>query len=123
MMARKPTKLIDIDIEAMERAIEMKRERSEADREQIEDMLRERPWHECGAFAAYGAQCHALALRPWESPPTEVDPDWADHTGVDHYGRIAAARLLRRLLDAGLSRYEPDPIAALARAERIEAAE
>jgi hypothetical protein len=30
-----------------------------------------------------------------------------------------ATRLLRRLLDAGLSRFEPDPIAALERAASI----
>jgi hypothetical protein len=33
-------------------------------------------------------------------------------------GRRAAAELLRRLLAAGLSRYEPDPVNAL---ERLEA--
>jgi hypothetical protein len=32
-------------------------------------------------------------------------------------GRAAAAELLRRLLAAGLSRYEPDPLRALARIE------
>jgi hypothetical protein len=32
-------------------------------------------------------------------------------------GRAAAAELLRRLLAAGLSRYEPDPVNALARVE------
>jgi hypothetical protein len=33
------------------------------------------------------------------------------------------ARLLRRLLAAGLSQYEPDPIAALAAAEKLQVAE
>jgi hypothetical protein len=32
-------------------------------------------------------------------------------------GRAAAAELLRRMLAAGLSRYEPDPVNALARVE------
>ena len=32
-------------------------------------------------------------------------------------GRAAAAELLRRLLAAGFSRYEPDPVNALARVE------
>jgi hypothetical protein len=107
----------------MTRAIEMGRQRCKADREQLDEFLRERPWREVGEFAAYGCQCATLKLKPWQSPPCEVDPDWADDTGDDHHGRIAAARLLRRLLAAGLSRYEPDPVAALERAERIEAAE
>jgi hypothetical protein len=38
--------------------------------------------------------------------------------GDDHLdGDFAAAKLLRRMLKAGLSRYEPSPIAALERAK------
>jgi hypothetical protein len=33
-----------------------------------------------------------------------------------------AARLLKRLLDVGLSKYEPDPLAALEQAEQRQAA-
>jgi hypothetical protein len=44
-----------------------------------------------------------------------------DQDGADGpiFGRRAAAELLRRMLAAGLSRYEPDPIAALEAAERV----
>jgi hypothetical protein len=106
----KPGKLTEVDREAMTRAIEMARQRCAADCEQIEEMLRERPRHECGAFAAYSAQCHALGLRPWQTPPCELtDSDRALDSvrgDDDPRGSRAAARLLRRLREVGLSRYE-----------------
>jgi hypothetical protein len=106
----KPGKLTEVDREAMMRAIEMARQRCAADCEQIEEMLRERPRHECGAFAAYSAQCHALGLRPWQTPPCELtDSDRALDSvrgDDDPRGSRAAARLLRRLREVGLSRYE-----------------
>jgi hypothetical protein len=122
----KPPKLNEIDREAMDRAIEMGRSRCKADRDQLDEMLREKPWREVGEFAAYSAQCHSLRLKPWQTPPTEIgDPDLVlAHTRDDHRGYRSAARLLKRLLDARLSRFEPDPLAALANAEHaIDAAE
>jgi hypothetical protein len=47
-----------------------------------------------------------------ESGP-RIRPD-AEQRPVDEGGRL----LLQRLLDAGLSRYEPDPLRALAEAEK-----
>jgi hypothetical protein len=41
---------------------------------------------------------------------------------ADTCGARESAELLRRLLDAGLSRFEPDPLRAIAEAERRQAA-
>jgi hypothetical protein len=40
---------------------------------------------------------------------------------VRAHGRAQAARLLREMLDAGISRYHPDPVAALKAAKRRKA--
>jgi hypothetical protein len=109
----KPAKLTKLDVEAMERAIEMGRARGKAEREQLDEMLKNRPWHRVGEFAAYGCQCETLGLKPWQTPPCELtDPD-AYASGDDHRGLRAAARLLERLQDLGLSKYEPDPLHAI----------
>jgi len=110
-----------IDRDALARCIEtMRNSANPADREQIEDKLKAEPWIEAAELAAYSWQFDALRLKPWQSPPCWVDPrdikatlSAGDHGVGRHY---ATAKLLQRLLAAGLSRYEPDPIAALERA-------
>lgn len=52
--------------------------------------------------AVYELQVRSLGLRPWECPPCFATPN-----------NTPEGRFLRRMLDAGLSRYEPDPIEAL----------
>ena len=76
-------------------------------RSQIDRQLDSRPWEEVGAFAAYSCQMKSLRLKSWELPPCEVRVDNTDPECA------YAAKLLRRLLAAGLSRYEPDPVSAL----------
>jgi hypothetical protein len=120
----RPTKrseFSEIDRDAFRRAIEIVRANAdEARREQIDDKLATEEWEEVGEFAAYAAQCASLKLKPWQSPPIwirdlegalKLPPD-------DHRGERNAAELLKRLLDSGLSRYEPDPLRALARTEQ-----
>jgi hypothetical protein len=63
-------------------------------------------------FAAYSLQCDALNLKPWQSPPMDAGDDKPrDESPVA--GRVAAWELRRRLIAAGLSKFEPDPIRAL----------
>jgi hypothetical protein len=59
-------------------------------------------------------------LKPWQSPPCWIDDlEGALAAGDDGIlGDYAGATLLRRMLDWGLSRFEPDPVAALKRAQR-----
>jgi hypothetical protein len=116
-------RLSPVDRTAMERAIEMLRRRGGQDAQQIEDKLARDPWERVGEFAAYACQDSALHLKPWQWPPCWLRTDDAVERALaapalDPKGLRVAGDLVRRLLAAGLSRYEPDPIAALERIER-----
>lgn len=118
-MKTKPEKLSRVDREALTRAIELARAESAAQRQQIDEMLKSDGWRRSARFASYACQDAALNLRPWQTPPCWIrdDPDrlLAAQTADPDHRR--AALLTQRLFDAGLSRYEPDPINAIARAE------
>jgi hypothetical protein len=100
-----------IDQEALERALA--RAMRDPDRaEQLQSMLTDTPRREVLEFASYHCQMAALRLKPWQSPPAHIDeddPDERDQDGQD---------LLRKMLAAGVSRYEPSPLKALAGAKR-----
>jgi hypothetical protein len=108
-----------VDKEAMVRAIEITLASTQPGRrEQVQRKLAREPWIDVAIFCAYAAQNAALDLKPWQPPPCQVRDLVARIQAGDDgiFGRFAAAKLLQRLLDAGLSRYEPDPLAALERA-------
>jgi hypothetical protein len=108
--------LSPLDRDALTRAIEIVRSRgAPAARQQIENFLQEQPWPEVAKFAAYGCQRRALRLKLWQPVPYYInDIEATLEAGDDGIrGQYQAARLLQRMLDAGLSRYEPDPVAAL----------
>jgi hypothetical protein len=66
-----------------------------------------RTWEDVAADASYFCQTRALRLHPWEEPPCVADED-------DPEDRSQPARtLLLRMLAAGISRYDPDPMVAL----------
>jgi hypothetical protein len=92
------------DRDAMARAIEQMRHESPTRREQIEDKLRCEGFEAAGEFAAMVAQERTLHLKPWQCAPCNI---W----GIDQSNAIA---LHDRLVAAGLSVFEPDPLAALA---------
>jgi hypothetical protein len=96
--------LTERDFDAMTRAIAAARLQSRSRNRQIEDKLRTERFEDVGRFAAFSAQIASLGLMPWESTP--LYPDSPD-----------SHALLRRLQAAGLSRFEPDPVAAIAEAE------
>ena len=68
-------------------------------------MLRNEPWEDVGRFAAFSAQIESLHLMPWEST-------------LVYANSPEAHALFRRLKAAGLSKYEPDPLAAIAEVEQ-----
>jgi hypothetical protein len=113
--------LSKVDREALERAIALTlAERDLMRVAQVRDMLKTRPRDEVGHFCAYHRQCEVLRPKPWQPVPangyvTVTDRD--DEALGPVSGRAAAAELLRRLLAAKLSRFEPDPLNALARVE------
>jgi hypothetical protein len=92
-----------LDRDALERCLALARESDPLRAEQIDDKLRSEPWFEVADFACYVVQRRSLHLKPWEMPPSSAEPNEDSPEG----------ELLRRMLAAGLSRYEPDPIAAL----------
>jgi hypothetical protein len=73
---------------------------------QLADMESAHGWRSAAEFASSCAQAANLRLNPWEVPPAQLPPDGP--------GR----RLVERMLAAGVSQFEPDPLAALAQAER-----
>jgi hypothetical protein len=96
--------LDDVDREVLHRAMEivLRTEPSRAEQLDWEGRKLSGGWFEAATFASFVCQTQALRLKPWESPPcngSERDPK--------------SMALLRRMLKAGLSQWEPDPAAAL----------
>ena len=112
---KKPPTVSECDFDALTRALDLALA-SDDDRAQIEQKLERKGWIEAAQSAAYSCQRRVLQLRPWELPPCygAVSPG--------HDGHAKAAVLLKRLLDAGLSCYEPDALGALAKIEPPHAA-
>ena len=112
-------RLTRTDKAAMQRAIALTRAEGRGRRDQIDAMLRNEPWEAVGAFASAHCQTRALDLRPWMWPPVFVtDIKACLREPPDAPNQIYnAARLLKRMLAAGVSRYDPDPISALERAK------
>src|SRR6516162_8637115 len=71
---------------------------------QLDEKLKDESWADVASFAAKCVQSRALRLKPWETAPCDIYDDDPDSPGK---------RLLRRMLKAGVSRYAPDPLAAL----------
>ena len=109
------------DRNALVLALKLQRARGKDHAEQLDGMLEDRHWTEVAHFAAYSCQCDALHLKPWEEPPVwaEDDYDPATDRHPDH-GRREAHRLLQQMLALGISRYHPDPLAAIAAARKQE---
>jgi|SoiMethySBSTD1v2_1073268.scaffolds.fasta_scaffold716126_2 hypothetical protein len=98
----------EVNREVLNRALQLALpEDEQAHKDQIKSMLAEDGWYYASSFAAYGQQCRALGLTPWESPPCHCDEDnprERDHNGV---------RSLKRMLSHGVSRWDPYPVAAI----------
>ena len=118
MKKAKQARLRKVDREAMQRAIDMVRAEGPSEARRIDDQIQHDGFYSAGHGASYHCQYRNLKLRPWEFPPVWVDNVTATlKEPPDHQRRDRAAKLLQRLLAAGLSRYEPDPLTALERAE------
>lgn len=113
------------DQEALELAMSQARQ-DIATAEQLDSMLagtrdsdgkgwacKPRPWQEVAEFAAYHCQTRSMRLRPWDTPPCHANED----------GSSPAASFLRKMLAAGVSRWHPDPLAALKEVQPMKAVE
>jgi hypothetical protein len=108
------------DQDAFRRAIEELRKLEPTWDVTIVKMLEERPFEQVGEWAAEVLQVRALRLKPWQCAPASTANV---ENPRDVYGcRRAEVELLRKMLSLGLSRYEPDPLTAIARVERERAA-
>jgi hypothetical protein len=115
------------DEAAWRQAIEMYRARGRGDAAYINEKLEREGFRSAGEFASYGCQFRALNVEPWRTVPCSLiepvdvvlarGPDSGD-PGDD----FAAAKLAKRLLDAGISIWAPDPERSLREAVREPAA-
>ena len=109
-----------VDRDALRRSLEIARAESKVEREHLASIEAREGWLEAAERASYHLQVKNLKLKPWHCPPCAC---FSDEVGLG-YGRSRAEVLLRRrMLGAGLSLYEPDPVAALERVEAVERAE
>ncbi|MER8743873.1 hypothetical protein NKH54_12385 [Mesorhizobium sp. M1004] len=76
---------------------------------QLASMLLDRPWEEVAHFACYCVQSQALNLKPHETAPAFADILYPEGVRRDP----DAGALRDKMLAAGLSVFEPDPISAL----------
>jgi hypothetical protein len=70
---------------------------------ELAEVMAQRGWNEAAEVAAYDVQCRSLNLPPWESPPCVASVRGSDR----------AARLLRRMLRRGISKFHPRPLQAI----------
>jgi hypothetical protein len=119
-MKRRTKRLSPVDQDALERAIAIARSDPE-ERAVIDRLMGKEGWFTAAVQACYHCQRELIRPRLWQPMPHDIDPDKIDAIiarGDDGLaGEYQAARLLRRMLRAGLSRYEPDPVRALAEAK------
>jgi hypothetical protein len=75
-------------------------------------------WIEAAIRLAAMAQAEALNLPPWKCEPTHVHDDGV--VDPDCYGRRPdEVALLRRMAAAGVSRFDPNPLAAIERKRTV----
>jgi hypothetical protein len=109
------------DLDALERCIEVARAESPSRAAQIDEKLLDQPRWSVGLFACGCAQANSLNLLPWQSPIFRASLENLDKPYGDPRGERQGAELLKKLLSLNLSRFEPDPMAAIADAERARA--
>jgi hypothetical protein len=90
--------------------------------EQLASKLADESWIEVAQFASYHCQMEKLHLDPADSPPCWIDDPDAVLAGKNDngwcYESNEAAQLLKRMLACGVSKYHPDPIEAIKKAEK-----
>ena len=96
-----------LDRAALTQALAMCRAEGEGRAWQIDEKLKDESWESVARFAASCCQSRTLKLQPWDTPPCGVSEDDDGESNAD------AVKLLRKMLAAGVSRFHPDPLAAI----------
>ncbi len=112
MISKKPPRdLPETDRDALQRALDLDGG--------LPEMVKQSGWLAAAEQASFSAQHKSLGLRPWQDAPVYADLADLDRSEPGHRSKKwEAARLLQKLLDAGLSRYEPSPAEALAKLKK-----
>jgi hypothetical protein len=108
-----PDGLDPADLAALRLAFAQSRASSKAQARQLDWMAKERSWQDAAEFAAFDRQIDNMGLRPWETPPCCVADENEPRVGEE-----VAAKILRCMLKAGVSRWHPNPLAALEASEK-----
>jgi hypothetical protein len=109
----------EVDQDAFERALAIMLRHRELGRDFKRRLGEGRePWADIARHAALSCQLQSMGLKPWQVASCEVEINQIDPPGDEHHRTRHASLTLERLLNSSLSRYEPDPPAALARVER-----
>ena len=93
------------DSAALQAAIDLARQSERA--AELVELIRERGWEAAAEICAYDLQSRSLELAHWSDEVPCAAPV---------RGKSRASRLLRRMLKRGISRWHPDPLAAIAEA-------
>jgi hypothetical protein len=108
------------DKDALRRALVAARALDAQTAQAVETNLKTSTWQEAAEYAAYHCQMRVLKLRPWQTPPM------ISHDEIDPEGRYGGTEqevgLRRKMLALRVSIFEPDPLAAIERAEAEAAA-
>ena len=112
--------LSEADREALERCIEAIRQEAPSRRKEVASKLASEGWRATAEWACWLCQDRNLKCKPWQwvTPGRIGDVQvslTADPNG--HTGERSAAEIVRRLFKVGLTKFEPNPLAALARIE------
>ena len=103
------------DKDALRRALVAARALDAQTAQAVETNLKTSTWQEAAEYAAYHCQMRVLKLRPWQTPPM------ISHDEIDPEGRYGGTEqevgLRQKMLALGVSIFEPDPLAAIERAE------
>jgi hypothetical protein len=113
-------RLSEADIRALTKSIETVRGWDAFHRQWVDGKLADgEPWQEVGECCAVAAQERALRLKPWQIAPLSIHNIEASLEAPEdeHRGHRRAAQLLAKMLALGVSRYTPNPIAAIELAE------
>ena len=105
-----------VDEDAYNRAVAWLSQQGEAESVRIAYKIEHEGFEAAGRFAACAAQCARLKLKPWEAPPAHTRGEIPD--AAVYGSRPGEIELRDRLLAAGLSVFEPNPLKALARVGR-----
>jgi hypothetical protein len=97
----------DLDRQALDRCTKLYAAKGGEFTQRVKE--RDCDWREMAHGCCFHFQMQNLGLRPWQNPPMFLIDD--DSSRPED---LAAFKIMRKLIDAGLSVYEPDPLAALA---------